>query len=93
MAYLFKDKIAEPFVVTAKYSEEAEKAPIQLSVHEDQEFDFILKGSMKFMYDGHVEILNEGDFVYYDSRKGHGMIATGGEDCQFLAVVMRSKND
>ncbi len=93
MAYLFKERIAEPFIVTAKYSEDAQTAPIQLSVHEDQEFDMILEGSMKFVYEGHVEILNEGDVVYYDSRRGHGMIATGGKDCKFLAVVMRTKND
>jgi len=91
MAYLFKDRIAEPFIVTAKYSKEAEEAPIALSAHEDQEFDMILKGSLKFAYEGHIEVLHEGDVVYYDSRRGHGMVATGGEDCVFLAVVMRQK--
>ena len=91
MAYLFRDKIAEPFIVTAKYSAEEESAPIALSVHEDQEFDMVLSGSLKFVYEGHVEILHEGDCVYYDSRRGHGMIATGGKDCKFLAVVMRKQ--
>ena len=31
--------------------------------------------------------------IYYDSGHAHGMIATGGEDCVFLAVVMKDEND
>jgi len=88
MAYMFNDKLAEPFVVTAKYDADADAAPIALAVHEHQEFDLILSGSLKFAYEGHIEILNEGDSVYYDSRRGHGMVATGGKDCKFLAVVI-----
>jgi len=89
MAYMFNDKLAEPFVVTAKYSETDDNAPISLAAHEYQEFDLVLSGSLKFAYEGHIEILNEGDSVYYDSRRGHGMVATGGKDCKFLAVVIR----
>ena len=37
----------------------------------------------------HVEILKPGDAIYYDSGRGHGMIAAGGEPCTFLAIVMR----
>ena len=38
-------------------------------------------------------ILNPGDSVYYDSGHGHGMIATGGEDCQFLAIVLKDRKE
>jgi len=48
-----------------------------------------LDGSLKFIYDGHVEILNAGDSVYYNSGRGHGMIAIGGKPCTFLAIVMK----
>ena len=34
--------------------------------------------------------MNPGDTVYYDSSHPHGMIAVGGEDCVFLAVVFKS---
>jgi len=84
-----KNKLAEPFLVTAPYSEEEQNQPIHLSTHEGQEFDYILKGSLKVAMENHIEILNEGDAIFYDSGHGHGMIATGGADCQFLAVVIK----
>ncbi len=87
MAPLFKGKIAEPFVVTAKYSEEEQNKPIKLSRHEGQEYNYILEGSLKTSIDGHEEILGPGDSIYYDSAKPHGMIAYGG-DCRFLAIVI-----
>lgn len=88
VAYLFKQKIAEPFIVTAVYREEEQQEPIHLSTHNGQEFDYILKGKLKVQLEDHIEVLNEGDSLYYDSGHKHGMIATGGEDCVFLAVVM-----
>ncbi|MBE6598644.1 MAG: cupin domain-containing protein [Ruminococcaceae bacterium] len=87
MAPLFKGKIAEPFVVTARYSEEEQNKPIKLSKHEGHEYNYILSGSLKTSIDGHEEILGPGDSIYYDSSKPHGMIAHGG-DCQFLAIVI-----
>ena len=91
LAYLFKEKSAEPFLVTAPYSQEEQDAPIHLSHHPGQEFDLVLKGSLKVQMEGHTEILSEGDAIYYDSGKGHGMIATGGEECVFLAVVLKGE--
>lgn len=44
---------------------------------------------MRFAYEGHVEELEAGDALLYDSGRGHGMIATGGEPCRFLAIVMK----
>ena len=88
LASMFKDKIAEPFCVTARYSEEEQTAPIKTAKHNGQEFNLILKGSLKVAVDGKVEVLNEGDSIYYNSALPHGMIATGGGDCVFLAVVM-----
>ena len=88
IAYRIKDKIAEPFIVTAPFSQEEQDQPIHLSRHSGQEFDFVLKGSLKVQIENHVEILNEGDTIYYDSGYGHGMVATGAADCTFLAVVM-----
>ncbi|MEG1206714.1 MAG: cupin domain-containing protein [Angelakisella sp.] len=89
LAYLFKDKKCEPFIVVAPYSEEAQQAPIELSRHPGQEFDLVLSGSLKMMFEEREELLREGDSVYYNSSCGHGMIATGGKDCTFLAVVLK----
>lgn len=89
LGYRFKSKTAEPFLVTAPYIASEQDGPIELSTHEGQEFDYILKGSMKAQMENHVEILHEGDAMYYNSGRGHGMIATGGEECVFLAIVIK----
>ena len=89
----FRHKLAEPFVVTAPYLEEEQEAPVHLSRHEGQELDFIISGQMRFAYEDHEEILNPGDVVMYDSGRGHGMIATGGEPCVFLAIVMKPEGE
>lgn len=89
LGYRFKDKLCEPFLVTAPYKPEDQTKPIPLSSHEGQEFDYIIKGSLKIMLEDHSEILNEGDCVLYDSSHGHGMIAVNGGDCVFLAVILK----
>lgn len=89
----FKNKLAEPFLVTAPYLEEEQGVPIHLSYHKGQEIDYILKGKMRFAYENHVEELEAGDMLMYDSGRGHGMIATGGEPCVFLAIVMKPQDD
>ncbi|MBE6931080.1 MAG: cupin domain-containing protein [Ruminococcaceae bacterium] len=93
MAYLFRNKLAEPYVVNAAYKEEEQNAPVHMTVHEYQEFDYVLEGSLKFVHGSHEEILNAGDSVYYDSREPHGMIAVGGKPCRFLAVVIRREGN
>lgn len=87
-APFFKNKLAEPFLVTAPYDEAEQNAPIHQSFHKGQEFDYIISGHMRFAYEGHVEELGPGDSLLYDSGRAHGMIATGGEPCVFLAIVM-----
>jgi transcriptional regulator with XRE-family HTH domain len=85
----FKHKLAEPFLVTAPYIEDEQSQPIHLSYHEGQELDYIISGKMRFAYEDHVEELEAGDVLLYDSGRGHGMIATGGEPCTFLAIVIK----
>ena len=83
LAYTFKDKKAEPFYVTIKHSD---KPPV-LHGHEGQEFNYILKGRMKF-YIGDISYeLNEGDSVYFDSSIPHAEEAMD-EETQFIAVVI-----
>lgn len=89
----FKGKLCEPFLVTAPYLEEEQNEPIHLSRHAGQEFDYILSGKMRFAYEDHVEELEAGDALLYDSGRGHGMIAIEGEPCTFLAIVIRPHED
>jgi transcriptional regulator with XRE-family HTH domain len=88
-APFFKNKLCEPFLVTAPYLEEEQNAPIHLSKHDGQELDFIISGKLKFAFEEHIEELEAGDTVLYDSGREHGMIATDGEPCVFLAVVLK----
>ena len=91
LAPRFRNKIAEPYWVTYSYSEEQQNKPIQLVSHGGQEFDIIVSGQLKVQVGEHTEILSEGDSIYYDSSTPHGMIAVGGRDCVFCAVVMPGK--
>lgn len=93
LAYLFKNKSIETFLVTAKYSANDENGEIRLSTHAGQEFDYILSGTLKVKINNSIEILNEGDSIIYDSGNGHGMVAAGGCDCIFLAVVTKETNE
>lgn len=86
----FKNKLAEPFLVTAPFLSEEQDKPIHLSHHAGQEIDYIISGRMRFAYGDHVEELEAGDMLMYDSGKGHGMIAIGGEPCVFLAIVIKA---
>lgn len=89
LAYLFKNKGIEPFLVTAPYIAEEQDGPISLSVHEGQEFDYVLSGSMKFVIGDKIKIFGEGDSIIYDSSTPHGMIAINGEECRFLAILIK----
>ena len=89
LAPTFKGKLAEPFLVTAPYDAAEQDKPIGLSRHIGQELDFVLSGHLRFAHEDHIEELAAGDAVYYDSGRSHGMIATGGEPCTFLAIVLK----
>ncbi len=88
LAPKFKNKIAEPHWVKYEYSEELQNKPIHLTKHSGQEFDLVISGSLKVQVGEHTEVLGEGDSIYYNSSTPHGMIAVGGEDCTFCAVVL-----
>ena len=88
LASLLKNRLIEPFVVTAR--PEDENAPIPLSTHAGFEFDYILKGTLKVQLDGKTEVLREGDSITYDSSHPHGMTAIGNTDCEFLAIVTKT---
>ena len=86
LAYNFRDKLAEPFIVTVAQDEPgAEK---QAHSHEGQEFDYVLDGKLKIVLGGNELFLQAGDSVYYDSSLPHVMYALDGE-CRFIAVVVK----
>ena len=84
----FRNRIALPLYMKAKYREGAEYEDIELVTHEGQECDIVISGSLKIQIGSRTEILHAGDTIYYDSSTPHGMIAVGGEDCDFYAIVL-----
>ena len=93
LAPQFKKKLAEPYWVHYSYDEALQDAPIHLTRHSGQEFDVIVSGSLKVQVGEHIEVLHEGDSIFYNSSAPHGMIATGGRDCVFVAVVMNGEEE
>ena len=86
LAFTFRKKKAEPFLVTVEPNENKE---VVLHSHEGQEFDYMLSGKMEFYLDAIVYELNEGDSVYYDSSVPHAMKAVGTQAAKFIAIVMK----
>ena len=84
----FRNRISDPLYVECKYDAEAESAPIELTTHKGQECDIVIKGTLKVQIGDHIELLREGDSVYYNSETPHGMVAAGGKDCLFYAIVL-----
>ena len=87
----FRNRIALPLYMELNYRSGAENEEIELVTHEGQECDIVISGQMKIKIGAHTEILNPGDCIYYDSGTPHGMIAVGGEDCSFYAIVLRNQ--
>lgn len=86
LAYNFRDKKTEPFVVTVL--QDPEDAVKTAHAHEGQEFDYVLSGRLRLVLGGEEMILEPGDSIYYNSSLPHAMYAVGG-DCQFIAVVAK----
>lgn len=86
LAYNFRDKKAEPFLVTVEY--DGQTSGKTAHAHEGQEFDYLLKGRMLIELGGNPVYLEAGDSVYYDSSLPHAMYALDA-DAVFIAVVIK----
>ena len=93
LAYNFQNRIAEPLYVTINYDPEAESREIELTTHDGQECDIVVKGHLTVQVGKHRETLGPGDSIYFDSKTPHGMIAAGGEDCVFYAIVLNPSGE
>lgn len=80
----FRHAKAEPFEVTV----EPNNNPIHLNTHPGQEFNLVLEGTLLLQVAGNEIILNEGDSIYFDSTKPHGMKALNDKKVRFLAIIM-----
>ena len=82
----FVNHDAEVFIVTVEPKPEAHK--IYKNTHPGQEFNLVLEGSMDLFIGEKTIRLEEGDSIYFDSGKPHGMLAVGNKAVKFLAFVV-----
>ena len=82
----FVDHKADVFIVTVEPKPGART--IYKNTHPGQEFNLVLEGSMELYIGGKTIILEEGDSIYFDSSKPHGMLAIGQKAVKFLAFTI-----
>jgi transcriptional regulator with XRE-family HTH domain len=82
----FVNHHADVFVVTVEPKPDAHT--IYKNTHAGQEFNLVLEGAMDLYLEGKTIRLNEGDSVYFDSSKPHGMLAVGNKAVKLLAAVV-----
>ncbi|MCQ2483723.1 MAG: AMP-binding protein [Clostridia bacterium] len=91
LASTFKNKICEPLFV--KCDPGKGDNDIALTTHEGQELDIVVSGTLRVQVGNHVEILNAGDTIYYDSSTPHGMISVGDKETIFYALVFNPSGE
>ena len=79
-----KDRHMEPFIVTL---EPATVKTAKTSVHEGEEFIFVLEGEMEVILGNHTDILYPGDSIYYDSTIPHRVQCHQDKITRILAVL------
>ena len=82
-----KDRHMEPFIVTL---EPATVKAAKTSVHEGEEFIFVLEGEMEVILGNHTDILYPGDSIYYDSTIPHKVQCHQEKVTRILAVIYAS---
>lgn len=77
-----KNKIMDPFLVCL-VPESKQRYPF---VHRGEEFNYILKGTLKLNFEEEEIILEAGDSVYFDSSAPHKLEVVGNEPVYMLSV-------
>lgn len=84
LGYGKRDRHMEPFLIRLEPPTVKDPRP---SVHEGEEFLFVLVGKMEVHLDGHTDVLEPGDSIQYDARIPHRVTCHGGEPAEVLAVI------
>jgi transcriptional regulator with XRE-family HTH domain len=79
-----KDRHMEPFIVTL---EPATVKTSKTSVHDGEEFIFVMEGEMEVILGDHTDILYPGDSIYYDSTIPHRVQCHQDKITRILAVL------
>lgn len=79
-----KNRHMEPFIVTL---EPATVKASKTSVHDGEEFIFVLEGEMEVVLGNHTDVLYSGDSIYYDSNIPHRVQCHQDKVTKILAVL------
>ncbi len=82
----FVNHKADVFIVTVEPKPGAHT--VYKNTHPGQEFNLVLEGKMELYIGGKTIELEEGDSIYFDSTKPHGMLAIGDKAVKFLAFTV-----
>ncbi|MCH5301652.1 MAG: cupin domain-containing protein [Prevotella sp.] len=82
----FVDHKADVFIVTVEPKPGART--VYKNSHKGQEFNMVLEGKMELFLGGKTITLEEGDSIYFDSTKPHGMLAVGDKAVKILAFTV-----
>ena len=74
----------EPFLIDIQPVDTADFVP---SMHEGEEFIFVLEGCIEINYGKDTYVLEEGDSIYYDSIVAHHVHAADGQPARILGVI------
>ena len=85
LAFGFANRKADPFLVTINPGDIPE---IHYTTHPGQEFNYVVKGKVRIVIGEQEIILKEGDSLYFDSSKPHGMQNADDEPCQFITIIL-----
>ena len=80
----FRNATAKPFEVVVEPNDLA----IRQNTHSGQEFNYVIEGTLQIHIAGNDLVLEEGDSIYFDASKPHGMKALGGKKAKFLAIII-----
>jgi transcriptional regulator with XRE-family HTH domain len=80
------DKHMEPFMVEFPVQDTSDMVFVS---HMGEEFLYILEGVLEFRTVDHVEVLNPGDSIYFESDVSHSLRCLAGAPARAIAVVWK----
>lgn len=85
LAHGMRHKNMEPFLVEVESTKWDDKLFFR---HDgEEEFLYVLDGSINLHYGSDVYLLKAGDSAYYDSSQPHGLVSVGGAKARIVAVL------
>lgn len=83
LAFRFTHKIMQPLKVRLQPEDDRPK----LITHTGQEFNLVLEGSIKVLFDDQELVLGEGDSIYFNPLHPHGQVCANDKPAVFLTMI------